>query len=60
MKKSTISVIFPSELLKKVDENAFRKITSRSDFVLFAINDFFVREEKAREEKEHHENQKER
>lgn len=56
-KKSSITVIFPKDLLKKVDEDAFTKFTSRSDFVRTVINDYFMRAEKTNEEKKNFGNQ---
>lgn len=60
VKKSSITVIFPRDLLRKVDDDAFTKFTSRSDFVRTVINDYFIREEKTNGEKKHFENQTEK
>lgn len=58
MKNCPVSVMFPKDLLKKIDRNEFTRITSRSDFVRTVVNDFFRREEKAREDKNHNEKTK--
>lgn len=59
-KKSSVTVMFPNDLLKKVDENVFTRFTSRSDFLRVVVNDYFERAEKTNGEKKHFEHQTEK
>lgn len=59
MKNCPVSVMFPKDLLKKIDENEFTRNTSRADFVRTAVNDFFKRME-IDKGAESHEQKKER